>query len=779
MSIDFDQHFLAAYDRAFIKGGRSRPRPNPEQRQGITAAADEPVYLVAGPGTGKTTVLTLRILKLITCDRIPPGAILATTFTVKAAAELRSRILGWGYPLVEALKTDRSLTAEDQAWLSSIDLNQVLTGTLDSLCQEALSQHREPGQQPPVMIDTYLSNTVMMREGLFPGQRYQDNDLNDWLLALKGGSTWGWNLGAKRSLLMSFWDRLHQDQCGLASLKPDIPDPVVHGHLDDTFSSYRDYLVKRGWLDFAMLEDETLQRLRDGRLKDWAEGFRVLLVDEYQDSNLMQEQIYFELAKQSGASLTIVGDDDQSLYRFRGATVEIFTRFPDRFAAFFGQPKPSPIFLNTNYRSAQPIITFVNDFIERDRVYGQVRVRSKPRIANPNAKEGVSILGLFRDDLETLAEDVTTFIGQVCNQGYTLPDGRRIKLNSDGDIGDCCLLASSPKEYKSVKPNGERDMRFPGELREAFDLAGLNIFNPKGRPVAEIEIVQQFGGLLLEALDPRGMVQATETVQKRIGQDSQLYFPLWRDEGRLLQRSDSGLGAYIKGWAARDPGRNGYQWPRSVSVLELVYGIVHFLPQLHNDPEGQVYLEVFTRQLAAMSNISKFEGRVVHDPAKPGLGEASVRDLLCDWLAPIADGIVEADEDLVGSFPRDHFPVLSIHQSKGLEFPLVMVDIGAEFKTNAHAHAFKRYPKGGGASHNLEDLVRPHSALGVGTRSGQDRSSDDLERLYFVAFSRAEDVLVLVGHTKTKPSESKIKNVAAGLDREGNKHGLNWPIIYI
>lgn len=777
--MDYQTHFLPAYDRAFVKNGKPRPRPNADQDAGITSPANAPTYLVAGPGTGKTTVLTLRILKLITCDQIPPGAILATTFTVKAAAELRSRILGWGYKLIEELLKDPSLSTDDRACLETVDLNQVVTGTLDSLCQDALSQHREPGQQPPVMIDTYLSNTVMMREGLFPNQRYNDDDLNDWLLDLKGGSTWGWNLGAKRKLIMDLWDRLHQDQCDLASLQPAISDAVVQGHLDDTFSGYQDYLLTRGWLDFAMLEHQTLERLRDGRLKGWAEGFRVILVDEYQDSNLMQEQIYFELAKQAGASLTIVGDDDQSLYRFRGATVEIFTKFPDRFATFFGQSKPAPIFLNTNYRSAQPIITFVNEFIERDTSYGQVRVQSKPRIANPNAKQGVQIIGIFRDDLDTLAEDATDFVRQVCGPGYALPDGRRIKLGQGGAIGDCCLLASSPKEYKPPKPNGDRDVRFPGVLRESCDRAGLNIFNPNGRPVAEIEIVQQFGGLLLEALDPRGMIQATETVQKRIGRDSQLYFPLWRDEGRLLQRSQSGLDAYIKGWATRDPGRSGYAWPRSVSVLELVYGIVHYLPQLHNDPEGQVYLEVFTRQLAAMSNISKFEGRVVHDPAKPGLGEASVRDLLCDWLAPIADGTVDVDDDLVGSFPRDHLPVLSIHQSKGLEFPLVMVDIGAEFKTNAHGHKFKRYPEGGGASHNLEDLVRPYSALGAGTRTGQDRSFDDLERLYFVAFSRAEDVLVLVGHTKTKPSESKIKNVAAGFDRKGKKHGLKWPIIYI
>ena len=477
----------------------------------------------------------------------------------------------------------------------------------------------------------------------------------------------------------------------------------------------------------------------------------------------------------------IVGDDDQSLYRFRGATVEIFTKFPDRFARFFGKPKPSPIFLNTNYRSSQPIISFVNQFIERDLSYGSVRVASKPAISNPLAKEALPIIGIFRDDPDELAETTADFMRQVCGAGYTLPDGQKLKLGSQGALGDCCLLASSPKEYKPTgrDPMADRDMRFPGVLREACARYDVKVFNPGGRPVAEIEIVQQFGGLLLEAMDPRGMVQATDAVQKRIGSDSGRYFPMWRDEGRLLQRSDAQLDALVKGWAARDPGRPGYEWPRSVSVLELIYSIVHYLPQLHDDPEGNVYLEVFTRQLAAMCNLSKFEGRLVYDPAKPGLSEASIRDLLCDWLAPIADGTVDVDDELVGSFPRDHLPVLSIHQSKGLEFPLVMVDVGAELKTNHHAHAFKRFPKIGGASHNLEDLVRPCSDLGAETRSGKDRSFDDLERLYFVAFSRAEDVLVLLGHSKTRPDAATVKNIASGWDRSENEHGPEWPILYI
>lgn len=786
MVISYRRHFLPAYDRAFVKNGKQRPRPNPQQTDGITAPVAAPAFLVAGPGTGKTTVLTLRILKLIICDQIPPGAILATTFTVKAAAELRSRILGWGYRLIEELLADNSLSADDCEWLEEVDLNQVVTGTLDSLCQQALSQHRAPGMQPPIMIDDYLAHTVLVREGLFPGNLHNDPDLDAWLLSLRNNAKFGWNLGAKRSLLISLWDRLHQDQVDPRNLsQANIPANVA-GLVQTVVDNYRDYLTQNGWLDFAMLEHETLARLRAGDLDDWAETFQVVLVDEYQDSNLLQEQIYFALCQRNGAALTIVGDDDQSLYRFRGAAVEIFTRFPKRYAKFFNTAAPQPIFLSTNYRSTTPIIDFVDEFITRDANYQRVRVAAKPPIAGPAPQPGLPVLGIFRDTADDLAEAVADFLARVCNNGYRLPDGTRLKLGRGGHLGDCCLLASSPQEYKPTpppnprNPNPQPEIRFPGLLREALAQHDLPVFNPRGRPVGELLLVQQLGGLLLEGLDPRGMVQATDKVQKRLGTDAKRLFPVWRDEGRLLARCDQSLKDLIDGWAARDPGRRGYEWPRSVTALELLYSIVHYLPALHDDPEGQVYLEVFTRQLTAMSLLSGFEGRLAHDPAKPDLNEASVRDLLCDWLAPIADGTVDVDEEMLGSLPAGHLPVLSIHQSKGLEFPLVMVDVGADFKTNHHAHAFKRFPREGGASHNLEDLLRPLSGLsGIAKRSGKDRSFDDLERLYFVAFSRAQDVLVLVGLDKTRPTTGTIPNVASGWDRRQNAHGAGWPITYL
>lgn len=782
MALDYDKHFLPAYDRAFP----NRPRPNGDQRDAILHAGDA-LFLVAGPGSGKTTVLTLRILFKILCAQVPPNAVLATTFTVKAAAELRSRILGWGFALRDALLADRSLSRADRAWLESVDVNQVTTGTLDSICQDVLSQNRAPAEQPPVVVDEFLASTVMLRSGLFAGNRYQDAELDAWLMQVAGNSGWGWNLGEKRKVLSSIWDRLQQDLIDVETLVsrgmlPTKVKPVLKAALSD----YEQELRSHHWLDFGMLERQVHSDLREGKLDAWASRFREVLVDEYQDTNLLQEQIYFELVRRSGAGLTVVGDDDQSLYRFRGAAVELFRDFPKRVKANLERTAKT-VFLKINYRSTDPIIAFSDMFIRRDPDFQPERVAGKPEIISPGKVPGLPVLGIFRPNLDALARAVADFIVDVTSaRGRDLGNGNRLRIDQSngGALGDLCVLMSSPQEYKRAapaRPDGKPPApkpRFPAKLRQELASRGLLVFNPRGSPLGEVQIVQELGGLLLEALDDRGIVQATEKTRKRLGPGAQRLFPIWRNLGRAKQRSISGLNDYVRAWQSRSA-PPGYRWPTSVPVLELLYGLVHYLPEFHDDPEGQCFLEVFTRQLNAMSGLSGFEGRVVTDPDNKDLSDASVRDLLCDWLAPIADNSVELDEDMIGSFPRDRLSILSIHQAKGLEFPLVFVDIGSDFRGNYPAHAFKRFPNGGSMSHTLEDLIRPLSGSPPPTRDARQRAFDDLERLFYVAFTRAQQVLVLFGLDGSRPDTGNILNVAAGWDREGNRHGQDWPITYL
>jgi hypothetical protein len=124
--------FLRALEEAI------RRKPNDGQGKAIEAAKAASLFIVAGPGTGKTATLSMRMLKLIFVDGVSPRGILATTFTKKAAQELRSRLLSWGYAVQEHLLGKEKLSKMDRLWLDRVDINQVRTGTIDSVCGKLL-----------------------------------------------------------------------------------------------------------------------------------------------------------------------------------------------------------------------------------------------------------------------------------------------------------------------------------------------------------------------------------------------------------------------------------------------------------------------------------------------------------------------------------------------------------------------------------------------------------------------------------------------------------------
>ena len=128
-------------------------------------------------------------------------------------------------------------------------------------------------------------------------------------------------------------------------------------------------------MDFAGLEFQFLQWLEAGNLDGFKDGLSALLVDEFQDTNVLQESIYYELARAIGGAITIVGDDDQALYRFRGATVELFRNAQARIQTALEIPTPPTIrYLMTNYRCPGLLVQFNQDFADLDPDYQPSRV---------------------------------------------------------------------------------------------------------------------------------------------------------------------------------------------------------------------------------------------------------------------------------------------------------------------------------------------------------------------------------------------------------------------
>ncbi len=783
---------------------------NEDQKKAILSKTTDSLFLVAGPGSGKTTVMVLKILKYIFVDDINPDEIFATTFTRKAAEELYSRILGWG----DEIKTHILEDSDDFDTIGKIiriDLNQINVGTIDKLAEEIMRQHKQPRQNHPIVIEKFVANSAMIKV-LSENDLYKNESLQEYLKFLTGKEKLD-EPSKMSGTLLEIKDRIYQDKLDVDELLPQAEHDTGMQIVLKCIKRYEEILKNRNTMDFTMLESRFLKFLKDGKLDLFLDNVKLVLIDEYQDTNLIQEEIYFTIAEsalKNNGNITVVGDDDQSLYRFRGATVDLFTNYKQRAKEKLGIDVEE-INLKTNYRSTENIINLCNRFVELDGEYQQARVKDKPKIIAPDfEKDKMPILGLFRNNVKMLSNDLARLLSKLINDGEVRPkvlkvldedyfnklndidiahlqqmnaererQGKsieRITLKLDTEYGsasDIAILSYSPKEQQFGKNT------FLFYLRKSLknQKTPIEVFNPRGIELQKVEIVEIFCGLLLECIDPEGKVQLSD---KSIPNLAKVTMTKWRVKAREYIKLNPephepiNLSQFVLYWQNRLP-RGVEKWPKKASLMELAYKLITWIDDLQDDVEGIVYLEAITKSItkpdfSANSHIS-FENKK--------LETESILEAIWNIFIPLATGGIQIDESLLDTLPDDRVNVLSIHQSKGLEFPLVIVDVGSKFNDNHVKTQHLRFPKKEPKNITIEDSVRQYSELGQSERSEKDRAFDDLTRLYFVAFSRAESVLLLVGLNSAiegyprKKDHFNIPNVALGWSRDENYIGFN------
>ncbi len=328
-------------------------KPDEAQEQAILHV-DGPLYLPAGPGSGKTRVLLWRTLNLIVFHGIKPQEIYLSTFTEKAALQLREglRFL-LGYASNHTNK--------------HYDISQMYVGTIHSLCNRIIQDrrfypNRERARVPVLMDDLrqyfYLYRNVnweALKEGI---------DLGD--VANKTiNSYFGWASQSRHEAVthcIALFNRFSEECLDVRSARRRASDPTLRA-LIDMYERYLAQLQPEGGLpqtDLSLLQQNALNVLKENTPHS-GEVFRHIIVDEYQDTNTVQERLFFALAA-GHKNLCMVGDDDQTLYRFRGATVENFVEFEERCEQQLGV-RPKRIPLSTNYRLRVRIVGFYGDFI--------------------------------------------------------------------------------------------------------------------------------------------------------------------------------------------------------------------------------------------------------------------------------------------------------------------------------------------------------------------------------------------------------------------------------
>lgn len=750
---------------------------NAEQGHCIRSSAQTPLLIIAGPGSGKTTVMVLRALRHLLVDRIAPQGIVITTFTKKAAEEIRTRWLDWGLPLVEKAKLHPSLQdAATLSWLDAVDLNHCTTGTLDSICEDILSDLRPAGTVPPVLIEGFPANQVLLRSGLSNSYYANRTDLDDYLAPYNFSSEPPRIQGDLIKVVRPIIDRFIHDRVNLSSYRVSSPctnakDLVASAHVD-----YSAELDQRSQMDFALLEQRFLERMQQGLLDEAILGWKALLVDEYQDTNPLQESIYFQAVARSNAALSVVGDDDQSLYRFRGATVELFTQFVPRLRQATGL-SAATAYLTKNYRSTPEIVAFFNNYLAVDPSFNGARIQPpKPAITATRQSVGLPVLGMFRQNADVLAHDLADFLHRVFRGGGALVgSGASVTTLSGavpgGDFGDAVFLGHSVQEFGNPFMGNPAPEKLPSKLRRELNSRGIEVFNPRGQALADQQDVRILLGLVLECLDrssptsPEGtltppLVGLTNNVRAKLSE--------WRSSAAVFESSNpspGGLSGFLNAWASRTS-QTAEPWPNDWPLLELCFKLLTWIPSFNSDPEHQVWLEAISRAIAQARLFSPYGGTIQN--ASPH-DERSRQSIIRDVLRPIAEGLLDLDEELVPSIPRDRFSMMTIHQSKGLEFPLVIVDVSSGFATNHHRNAAFRYPNQPSTVTKLEDDLAPFTAVGPArtSRPAIDRTFDDLVRLYYVAYSRPQTALILVGLEKSIVTASTVKTVATGWRRDG------------
>ncbi|MFF2507895.1 DNA helicase PcrA [Streptomyces sp. NPDC058067] len=679
---------------AYYRGGAPRPALDPaalldglnENQKAAVVHGGSPLLIVAGAGSGKTRVLTHRIAYLLGSRGVHPGEILAITFTNKAAGEMKER--------VEALVGPRA----NAMWVS----------TFHSACVRILRREsKRLGFTSSFSIYDAADSKRLM------ALVCRDLDLDPKKFPPKSFSAKISNL--KNELI---------DEEDFAATAADGFEKT----LAQAYAMYQSRLREANALDFDDLIMTTVNLLR--AFPDVAEHyhrrFRHVLVDEYQDTNHAQYALVRELVGTAAAhdedveagvdvppsaddlgpaELCVVGDADQSIYAFRGATIRNILQFEEDY------PDATTILLEQNYRSTQTILSAANAVIERNE-------SRRPKNLWTNAGAGAQITGYVADTEHDEAQFVADEIDRLTDAGDAKAGDVAVfyRTNAQSRVFEEIFIRVG-LPYKVVG-----GVRFY-ERKEVRDvLAYLRVLsNPEDSvPLRRILNVPK-----------RGIGDRAEAMIDALSQREKISFP------QALRRVDEAYGMAARSTNAVKRFNTLMEDLRTIvesgagpaTVLEAVLERTGYLAELQSstDPQDEtrienlqelaaVALEFEQENAAAAAAADGTDGAAGADGAE-GEAVAASPGTLSEFLERVA---LVADSDQIPDEEDDGSGVITLmtlHTAKGLEFPVVFLT-------------------------GMEDGVFPHM------RSlGQVKELEEERRLAYVGITRARERLYLTRST--------------------------------
>ena len=668
---------------------------HPEQREAVVHS-EGPLLVLAGAGTGKTQVITQRIAWLISEKRARPEQVLALTFTDKAAAEMESRV--------------------DE--LVPYGLVGATLATFNAFCDRLVREHAvELGLTSRLRVESDAEIHVFLRERIFELglDRYLPLGRPDAHLdALTGLFDRARNEDVAPERYLEFAETL----AAAAGDNPETRDRAeAEREKARAYGRFEELLWSAGRLDFSSQVRLALKLLRERPhvRREVQDRWRWILVDEFQDTNHVQFELVKLLAGER-RNLTVVGDDDQSIYRFRGAKIENLLQFLDVY------PDAKRVLLLRNHRSGQRIL---------DDAHRLIRANDPWRLEHQHGW-----------DKRLLAERRDPATGKPLEgrvERHAFVNGRDEAEWVAGEIAGALEAGTARAGDFAILARAHNHL-------DAFALA-LRARGVRFRRVGQHGLYRRPEVLLcLNALrtiaDPDGGAAHPVLGDPLFGAD-----PV--DLARFGQRAKRLNRGFLRvardAVAGRDPALGELAEPTRTAVQRLALLHAALCDSAVRRPTSEVLYQFVTESgllasltsdessaesLERVQNLNKLFGIVsrVGPLLKRDRVPAFIEhlDLLMEMGDDPATAEVETDEDTVS--------LLTAHAAKGLEFPVVFV-------VNLVEQRFPQYPKP--ERMEFPEELRPVPVSTLGPSDAREDHYREERRLFYVAMTRAKDRLVL------------------------------------
>lgn len=621
---------------------------------------DGPLLIIAGPGSGKTRTLVERMIYMIKEKNIKPEEILVSTFTERAARELTTRI-------GNRLKNEK------------IYLQGLYIGTLHSICLKIIDENIEYSN---LKKGYRVLDNVDQKFFIFSKLRFfKEIDGFKEFFRNKNYLT-NWKIG---ETLVKWFNKFSEEGLELAD----------DSFLAKSYSTYKEIIFQENVIDFSMIQCEAYRILKEngGILKKFQDRIKYTMIDEYQDTNTIQEKLIFLIGGEN-QNICVVGDDDQGIYRFRGATIRNILQFEGRVGKICKIVK-----LEVNYRSEKDIVNFCKEWID-SLYWDEFRLSKELVVPEEKNIDRTRVVKLSVENSENRWQE------RIANFLIFMKNSKKIT-----DYNQVAFLFRSVRNKKIIS------------LAHYLEYRGIGVYSPRSNLFFNREeIILIIGIFLYILLRENSKIYNNEykleildyykkclnVLEKKIKIDMDLkqeveaikseYENIVKDEGNLLT-------LYYKVIALKCFRKIFENQENSVLENRALYN-----------------LGIFSKIIEKADKISKIQKLNNENIVKVG------DYLFTMHLKFLKQNGVDEYEDIKEYAPKGAVSFLTIHQSKGLEFPIVIVgslESVPEGERDEEEELFKRYI--------------PYNDF-----EPEYRIKDfDFWRLYYTAFSRAKNLLIL------------------------------------